>query len=393
MPITRFTPLNDPILDPRNEEDLVLRALDRVHAISNGRLNDFSPSSPARALIEGQAFCGAELLYWVNKLPEALAIAFLKIAGIQQRLGSAAQATLTFTLTAPLSSPFVIPQGYQVKSDSGNLVFATDTVLIIPAGSISGQVSATCTETGTKGNVGAYTLRQLTQPLAFLGGVVNTAPAAGGTDGETLDETKARAFASLRRRGLISADDYEQETRALLGMGSVAHCIGNLAADKISFQRGIVHVFCLNPDGSLLNEAQLNDTKAALQKKTPIAVTVYASNVDVVDLDLFAICAMFPGTNPQTIATDTWNALREYLKPGRLPLGETILLKEIEFLIRGVGVSYVQSVSIGKHLEPRLSTNFALPHPYSAARIKSLGIDLVDGATTYSFAFGEGDPD
>ncbi|NJR40956.1 MAG: hypothetical protein HC781_21605 [Leptolyngbyaceae cyanobacterium CSU_1_4] len=243
MSITRFTPLEAPILDPRNEEKLVEMAIERVFLASGGRINDFSTSSPVRALIEGQAFSAAEHLFWANQFVEAVSIQVLQIAGVQRRLGTTSQTILTFTLTAPLASPFTVPQGYLVKDRSGKITFATDEVLIISAGQVAGQVSATCTELGKQGDVGTYSLVQLTQPLAFLQSVTNIQGATGGTDPETIEQTKARGFASLRRRGLVSADDYQEETKSLLGLGSVAHCIGNRSADRISYQLGTAHVF------------------------------------------------------------------------------------------------------------------------------------------------------
>ncbi len=393
MPLTRFTPLESPTIDDRSEADLVERAIAVVYAGSGGLLNDFSTSSPARALIEGQAFAAAELLYRVNKLPDALAIAYLRIAGIQQRLGSGAQTTLTFTLTAPLSGVFTIPAGYQVRNVSTRLNFATDAILIISAGQISGTVLATCTETGTKGNFAAYTLRELTQPLAFLGAVTNTVPATGGTDAETMEEVKARAFAAIRRRGLVSADDYQEETKALLGAGSVAHCIGNLAADGISYRLGSAHVFCLNQDGSLLNTPQLSEVQGALQRRSHVSIVVYTSNVALFEIDLYVIAKLIPGTNPQSISNAIYQSLKDYLSPGKLPLGETIVLKELEYLVRNAGVDYVQSVTMGEFLHPRSGTNLKLPQAYSAARLKSVGVELVGADASYTQFYGQGDPD
>lgn len=392
--ITRFTPLENPILDPRNEEQLVEYGLDRVYSASKGKINDFSLSSPTRALIEGQAFAGAEILFYLNQLPEAFAIAFFQICGIQRRLGRAATVTLTFYLTAPLSSIFTVPAGYEVKSGQGEITYSTDAVLIIPPGTTEGKVEATCVQVGSFGNLPAYSITQLTQPLAYLRGVINETPATGGLDDETLDEVKTRAFAAIRRRGLVSADDYEQEAQSVLGLGSVARAIGNLAADKISERRGVVHLFCLNEDGSLLNDAQRSQLQSYLKAKTHISVSVYVSNIDVQEVDLFVVASMVAGQNPETIAGEIWLALRDYLKPGALPLGETVILKELEFLVRGVGgIEYLQSLTVGNHLEPRLATNFALRHIYTAAKIVSLGVDLVDGRSVYSFFYGEGDPD
>ena len=392
----KFVPLQSPGLDPRNEEQLVALAVDRVYTASGNRLNDISTSSPARALIEGQAFAGAELLYYVNQLPEAMAIEFLKIAGIYRRLGTSSVVQLTFTLSAPLSTPFTVPAGYNAKTSS-NLTFATDTSLVIPAGQISGAITATCTTAGLATNTGAYTIRSLTQPLAFLASVTNLTAATGGQDAETISDVKSRAFASLRRRGLVTADDYEQEAKAFLGAASVAFCLGNLAADKINYQLGTAHVFCLNADGSLLGAGQLITLQRALQKRSHVAATVYVSNIDVVEVDVSVIASMQAGLDSASVSLDIFTALSSYLKPGSLPLGETIILKEVEHLARGVtGLLYVRSVAMAQTLTPLLGSDFPLRYSYSAANLKLLTVTLSDGTNSFVHAYSltrAGDPD
>jgi hypothetical protein len=395
MPI-KFVPLESPILDPRNEEQIVTLAVDRVYTASGGRINDTSVHAPARALIEGQAFAGAELLYYVNQLPEAVAIEFLKIAGIYRRLGVASVVQLTFTLSAALSTPFTVPAGYSAKTTS-NLTFTTDESLVIPAGQISGTVNATCTAVGIVTNTGAFTIRSLTQPLAFLAAVTNLTPATGGLDAETVPEVKSRAFASLRRRGLVTADDYEQEARAFLGAGSVAFCLGNLSADKISYELGTAHVFCLNDDGTTLGTAQLINLQRALQKRSHVAVSVYVSNVEVLEVDVSVIASMQAGLSPSEVSYDIFTTLTNYLKPGNLPLGRTVILKELEHLARGtVGIQYVRSVAIAPTLTPLFGSDLPLPYSYSAASLKLLTVTLSDGTNSFVNAYSltrAGDPD
>ncbi|NJR40957.1 MAG: hypothetical protein HC781_21610 [Leptolyngbyaceae cyanobacterium CSU_1_4] len=138
----------------------------------------------------------------------------------------------------------------------------------------------------------------------------------------------------------------------------------------------------------------MESVKAALQKRTHVAARVHVSNLDIVELDLYVICAMIPGTNPQVTAAAIWRSLQDYLKPGSLPLGATIVLKELEYLTRNAsGVDYVQSVTMGRYLQPRYGTNLTLPYDFSAARLASLGVEMVDGAKSYTYAFGNGDPD
>lgn len=390
----QFAPLENPILDPRNEEALVQYAADRVFDASAGRINDFSSGSPTLALIEGQAFAGSELLYYANQLPEAFAIAFLKIAGIQQRLGTFAQATLQFRLTTPLTTPFTIPLGYTVKATNGTVAFATDAVLTIPAGDIVGSVAATATTVGVAGNVGAFSLRVLTQPLAYLAGADNLEAATGGTEAETLDEVKERAFGAIRRRGLVSVDDYDQEARAILGPGAIAQTIGNLSADRIATERGAIHVFVLNAGGGPVSAAQLADLQQQLQARSHISTTVAVSEIHIDQVEISVIASLVSGSNPQQAADAIWAELGRYLSPGQLPIGQSIVLKELEFLARQQrGVEYIQTITMGPFLGELRGTNYALPYVYAAADLVSARVQLIDGGTQYDYAYGLGDPD
>jgi uncharacterized phage protein gp47/JayE len=150
-----------------------------------------------------------------------------------------------------LATPFTLSAGYIVKARSG-LEFATDSVLVIPAGAISGTVSATSTAlingvqqtaVGSRYNVPAQSIELLTESRAFLQSVTNLEAASGGTDAETLDQTRSRGFAALRRRNVLcSADDYEQAAQTYLGAGSTAIAVGNLASDRFTEEVGAVHI-------------------------------------------------------------------------------------------------------------------------------------------------------
>lgn len=388
---TQFTPLEAEPLYPADPKLLLQAMFDSCYTASDRTLNDFSAASPIAALYEGHLFAVLEHLYYTNKLPAVMAVEFLKIAGIQRRLGKAAQVILTFTLSAPLGNPFYLSAGYLVSDSSNSYNFFTDSNLVIPAGAISGIVSATAENLGPLYNLPAYTIKNLSESRAFLQSVINTEPATGGIDEETMDQARVRGFVTLRRRGLTSADDYEQEAKLLLGEGSVAHAVGLLGADKITFEKGAVHLFCLNPDGTFLNQAQINSLQIALTTggKAPIGVRVYISSIELVPLEIYAITSLLPGSNPEAIALTIWQRLQDYLRPGNLPLGQTIFLKELEFQVRLGGVDYVQSVSTHTALDISYA-DIPLPNQYSAAYLHDLTLDLILDGQTFTYSYGSG---
>ena len=388
-----FEPLKPPIIDPKNEKELVELALERVYIASNGRINDFSASSPARALIEGLSFAGAEMLYYANKVPEATVIKFLQVAGVMRRLGTAAQATLEVELIEPLSGPFILPEGFSVGTISGNLLFSTDSQLIIPIGSSHGTVTATCTEIGEKGNVAAETIAKPVQALAYLKSIFNPSPATGGTEDETIEEVKARGFEALRRRGLVSKADYEGEAKALLGVGSIALTRGNIGQNGTTKAAGNVHVFCLNSDGSELSDAQALTIRDSLRNKSLLTVAdaVWVSSLKLQPLYIEAIAKIQPGANPTLVADKIWDRLKTYLALGKFSPGGTVALKELEYQVRlAGGVARVHSVALSEQYDATYTPiNFPMPVPHAIPHLKAAIVILQGSVRDYRYVKGD----
>lgn len=406
MAKVRVAPLVAPSIYPDNPTEILLGLQNAVYVASEGQLNDFSPHAPLTALSEGFLFAILELLYYANKVPDAAGLSFLKVAGIQRILGRPATVTLTFTI-APIGNNFTLSPGYIVRDTRGN-EFTTDERLDIPAGQTTGTVSATSSVitggvripgTGTRYNSPAYTITQLSETRAYLIGVTNKEAATGGTNAESLEETKIRGFRALRRRDtLISADDYEQATRSYLGEGSVAVAIGRLASDRITYQNGTVHVFCLGADGQAPSIAQMNDLRGYLGQRSPAGLhLVSVSPIELENLELNVIASLIPGSDPENVAFRINAALADYLQPGNLPIGKSVLIKELENVVRNSGVETVQSVSvlISNDEDNSIEVSYSdipLPHLYSAAILYDLTVTLVNTSTKveYKYSFGDG---
>ncbi len=360
-------PLDSVIIDERSEEIIAQQARVRVFNESGSTLNDFSENSPLAALIQGQAFAAAELLYYVNKLPLALVIDFLKVTGVERNLGTKAKVTLTFTIAAPQSVPFNIPQGFEVVDDSGVYSFLTDNLLQIPVGLISGSVTATAEEVGSVYNSPAYSITNITQPLAFLTGVTNTEAASGGTDLEEVADTITRALNQIRLRNLVSANDYEQAAEALLGNGSVAKAIGLLGKDKTTRELGAVHLFLLNADGQPANSAQLSYIKSQLSESLQLGTSLYTSPMEQINISGEMIARLVVGVDPEEAFTILWEAYQEYLNPTSYSLGQDLILNEVEYTLRNTGViSEINYLILnGNTLNIPLVNEYTLPSAYS----------------------------
>ncbi len=361
------TPLEYPVIDPRNEAELVEQSIAYCYAISNGTLNDFSSSSPLRVLIEGLAFCMAELLYYCNKILEGLVVAYLSAFGVERRLGTAATAQITFTLSAGLQSAYVIPQGFIVSSRSGSASFQTLNTVVFPPGTIEASVPAICQQEGVVGNIPAGLIDRILQPLAYLKSAVNLEASSGGSVEESESDAIDRGIAQIRRRNLVSAQDYEDQVVEVLGVGSVAKAIGNLSGDKSTLQRGSVHVFCLDAAGNPPNVATIAALNESMKPRIMVGSVLWISAITQVNVDVDIVAKMLPGDNSQEVAAVLWDSVKEFLAPTSFPVGRDLILNELEFAMRSTArVAYIDSIKINGYSANMLIQNqFSMPKAYS----------------------------
>lgn len=378
-----------PTIDPRDEETLATQAQIRVKNKSGNLLNDFSDSSPITALLQGQAFAGSELLWYTNKVVPALAIQYLKNAGVERRLGTKAVVTLTFTLRAFQNVAFTIPAGFQVQDTSGQYTFTTNSVLVIPANYISGQVTATAAQVGTSYNLPAFTLNKFILPLSNLQSVTNPEPAQGGSDEETDASVVARGLAAIRRRGLVTTDDYEQEAKSILGAGSAAKAIPLLGPDKQTEQLGAVHLFALDASGQPITTAQIQTLLSQMQPKVHIGSSLYVSPMELLNILGEVVAVVTNTTQAETVAQRLWANYQRYLDRLNREAGDTLIHSEVEFALRSTsGIQYIDQLRLNNGI-----TNVPMPNVYTIAFPDSLAITLSDsnGKVVFEGLYGKGD--
>src|SRR4028118_651532 len=197
------------VLDPRSDEVLFDQAKNRTMAVSEGKLTDFNKASALSILITTQVFCTAELYWYLNKLPVAVAIELLRLFGVTRSLGTKARGSISVLLSQSLTSDFNLPAGYQIAYRDG-IVFSTLAPLTIPPRSYEGTVEVEANIAGVLGNVPALGLVQTDTGLNYVQMLYNKEAIQGGTDIEPLEATILRGQESIRRRDtLVTIGDYE----------------------------------------------------------------------------------------------------------------------------------------------------------------------------------------
>src|SRR5205823_11747011 len=108
-------PLPTPSLDDRHFQDIVDQA---KHLIPHycREWTDHNVSDPGVTLIELFAWMTDLLLYRVNQVPDKVYVKLLDLIGIRLQPPRAAQAPVTFYLSAAQPTEVIIPEGTEVAT-------------------------------------------------------------------------------------------------------------------------------------------------------------------------------------------------------------------------------------------------------------------------------------
>ena len=179
---------------------------DMITAFQNASGRTLYPAQVERLLINLYAYREALVRNAIQYTGQQNLLAFAaypmldylgQLLGVTRLASVAATTTLEFTLTGALTVPFTLAVGTQVGTSDGNFVFATNAALVIPTGSTTGSVAATCTTAGSAAN--GYLTGQVDVLIggnALIASVANTATTAGGSETESDDHLRTRIQAA-----------------------------------------------------------------------------------------------------------------------------------------------------------------------------------------------------
>lgn len=349
------------VLDPQNEEQMLAQALSIAREASGGLLRDNQPGSPLLALFEGQAFMTAEMLYYVNLLPPALALEVFRLYGVNRSLGTKARGQVTFVLKATIGNDFALPKGYPIVANG--LTFVLSEALLIPAGTVSATVTIEAEKPGSVYNLPEYSVSSNNPSLVHLQSLFNELPISGGTDLEPLDTYITRSQQEIRRRdSIITIADYENAAEALLGNGAIAAAVPLLNGDRTQLKEGHVHLFVQNANGSTPTSSDCAYVRSELVPLVMAASQVWVSPVEVREIEaelILTVKAIDPA-----LSTVVYDKLSVFFSPSRRNLGRTIKIREVEHLAWSVpGITDVTATL------DRKITNATPPTKYSRLKL------------------------
>jgi len=381
------------VLDPRNEEDIVEQMIARTYIASDGLLSDFTAGNAVRAIFEGQAYAQAEMLYYLNLLPEALALEVMRLAGVNRALGAKSLATLTFRLSAPLNTVFFLPLGYSVPWSTTAWVLQTS--LTIPAGTLSATVACESAKEGTLYNVPSFAINITNPGLNFVSSIYNADASTGGLDIESVESLVSRSNQALRYRNtLVTAEDLEEAVRIRLGFGSVAKCVPLLTASKDLYKPGHAHLFCLGAGLTVPSQALLSELQRDIRARSFIGSSIWVSSISLMPVEMGV--SILVDTFDYEINQRIFDAMERYFDPSTYELGQAVVARRTSVVVGSVqGV--VEVFYTGSAYEDDIGNqvpSLALTSPWHTPKLVLLNIGQTnkDGDTFSSnLSFGLGD--
>ena len=319
-------------LDPRNTSALVRDMQTKIFLESDGQLNDFSPASPLSALVEGQAFAQAELLYYLNSLPEAYTLQWLRQLGIQRAVGARSVVEVTFIKKRGFNRSVVIPAN-TIVSTSSNLNFILKEEVRIGDIQSSAKGIVESEKWGRVYNVAPGSIEKINRNILGLERATNLTASQGGKDLESIESLKTKAFSLLRRRGLISAEDYQNEIALIAPSTSIVKVLSYEDKFKVPAEKqsGNIVVCVGNENGEELSLLTRTNIVRSLKTKIPLGNSISLISPEVSPVESTISCEYndenFRG-GLDLYASQINDIVSNIVSPSSLSLGEEINYQE-----------------------------------------------------------------
>lgn len=260
------------------------------------------------------------------------------LKGIGRMEGAAAITKLRFTLSMERNNVVVIPAGTRVTAGDG-VYFETVDILEIPAGELTGEVLASCKETGTKGN--GYRegeLKVLVDPAPYVDKVENLTDTEGGADLETDENLAERIYLAPSSWSTAGPDDaYKYWVKTFDAAITDVRVESEIPGD--------VEIYFILQGGQLPDEAMLEELERYLQNEDvrPLTdhVMVRAPDVESFGINLVYYVNESDRMKAASIQEKVRNAVNEYVSWQKEKIGRDINPDQLRRLVISAGAKRV----------------------------------------------------
>jgi uncharacterized phage protein gp47/JayE len=293
----------------------------------------------------------AEGIFAINRLPDGIMEALLKLFGIERDAGSPPVASLTFAVAGTLG--YTIPVGASARlALAGGLepiIFTTDTELVIPPGDATGVVSATGDRfSADANNIAANTDLEFLESIISVESVELTSIITGGTDPEDDAAYFARGVARFSRLS---------ETLVLPGHFQ-AYALENTAVERAfaidnwdsvggapGDDPGHITV-AVYGNGTTLSSPAKSALQAEMEALALSNLVVHVIDPTITAVNVTATVKALAGYDTVEVDTAVTQAVTDYLDPQTWGWGGTVRRFELASIMDQVeGVDYVVSIT------------------------------------------------
>ena len=251
----------------------------------------------------------------------------------------AARTKIKFTLSMKRDTATVIPAGTRLSAGE-EIVFATAEPLIIPAGSLTGEVAAVCQTTGESGNgFVPGQIKELVDIFPYFQKAENTTESAGGADWESDAAFYARIRESMETfstAGPLGGYEYHAKSASALIVDVKA----------TSPEPGEVDVRVLLAGGELPGQETLKAVSEALNadKVRPLTdhVTVKAPETVTYNIDVTYYTQTGGALGPEAVAQNVNAAVAEYKRWQAAKMGRDVNPSYLVSLLMQTGAKRVE---------------------------------------------------
>lgn len=260
-----------------------------------------------------------------------------ELVGVHRLPAQAAKTTLQFSVAKACSSNVLIPQGTRASA-SDSVMFATDEDLLLPAGSLSVAVTATCTATGELGN--GWQPAQISALVDRVGSddlnVTNLTESTGGCGEESDDALRERI--QLAPESFSNAGSYGAYRFHALSVSQSIIDVAVLGPDE-GLPEGCVEIYPLTlnglPGAELLAQIEREVSK---EKKRPLTDKVSAKIAPRVPYQIRAQLTLFTTADQQTTLAAACEAIGIWTQQRQTRLGQDIVPNQIIKVLQVDGV-------------------------------------------------------
>ncbi|EHN0453773.1 baseplate J/gp47 family protein [Escherichia coli] len=260
-----------------------------------------------------------------------------ELVGVKRLPAQAAQTTLQFSVAKAQKRNVLIPEGTRASA-SNSVMFATDDDVLLPAGSLSMDVTATCTTAGEPGN--DWQPAQISALVDSVAGVdlqvTNITASGGGCADEGDDALRERI--RLAPECFSNAGSYGAYRFHALSVSQAIIDVAILGPDE-GLDEGCVEIYPLTQDGlpgdELLAQVVQDVSK---EKKRPLTDKVSAKKPLRVAYQINAQLTLFTKADQDSTLLAARRAIADWTAERERHLGLDIVPNQIIKVLQVAGV-------------------------------------------------------